>query len=489
VSDTQSTVEEPAAPGGESTPEVLAYRPFTDSGNAERFVAFAGGNHLYVEGIGWHSWDGRRFEKDESSVMRTAKRTARGTYEVGQFLKANGDAEEQFIGGSLKDHARKSESARGLRSMVTLAANEVEVRADVDELDANPWLLNVANGTIDLRTGELRPASRDDRITKVSPIVFDPKARDDVWEQTLRDIGRGHDGLSDFLQLVAGYSMSASTREDLIVLFDGPGGSRKTSFCDSVRSTIGEYGHVAPFDMFTQRKGDTRHAAEIAALRGKRLVTVEEGPKGKRFDTARLKELDGSKPVAAQHMRQEWFNFQPIAKLWFVTNYRPHVHAEDTGAWRRLLAVPFTNAIPQGQQDSTIRTYLQTSPDAHAAILSWAVQGAVEYWDTTKDGKKLVTFAPECVLLRTGEWQRDSDRVGAWIEDECILGEGWVSSTALQNSINSWWKTFVSGDFTPPSLMASLGDDLRAKGCYPQKNTNDVRGWAGIRLRNGLGSS
>jgi phage/plasmid-associated DNA primase len=91
-----------------------------------------------------------------------------------------------------------------------------------------------------------------------------------------RDIGRGHDGLSDFLQLVAGYSMSASTREDLIVLFDGPGGSRKTSFCDSVRSTIGEYGHVAPFDMFTQRKGSPRRrlARHRAPLRAREVVHV-----------------------------------------------------------------------------------------------------------------------------------------------------------------------------------------------------------------------
>jgi len=78
-------------------------------------------------------------------------------------------------------HALKSESARSLHAMVELARSEPEIRVDVAKFDGQPHLLNVQNGTIDLRAGELLPHSREDMLTKIVPVSYDPQAKCPQW--------------------------------------------------------------------------------------------------------------------------------------------------------------------------------------------------------------------------------------------------------------------------------------------------------------------
>jgi putative DNA primase/helicase len=478
----------------ESTALVDAfYRPHTDLGNAERLLDLEGEKLIYVPGPGWHEHDGKRWRRDDDgAISRAAKRAVRTTYAAAQ-AGADDDSgatqDDREIAEALATHARKSESKAALTSAIYLAQSDLRAVRALEEMDADPFLLNVANGTLDLRTGELRPASRDDLITKWSPVVYDPKATDKVWMDTLGWYGQEHGPeLIQFLQHWTGYGATGDVREDLVCLFDGPGGTGKTTFSESVSSALGDYAAVAPFDMFVQRRGDEGHPTSMAALVGARFVTAEEGPKNRNLDASKIRTLVGGTQVTARFMHKDEFTYQPQLKLTLISNYRPKVHAEDTGAWRRLAAAPFTHVLPVKARDKRIRLYLQT-PEAQQAILAWIVQGAAQWWnDYAQHGQALPI--PECVETRTQEWRRDSDRVGAWIEDECELDPAaWESSTNLQTSINEWWKTYVSDDpgWHAPSLMAGLGDELKAKSCESERATDAdrTRGWRGIRLRNG----
>ena len=183
-------------------------------------------------------------------------------------------------------------------------------------------------------------------------------------------------------------------------------------------------------------------------------------------------------------MRQDEFTYDPQMKLWLVTNYRPKVHAEDSGAWRRLRAIPFTNHTPDNQVDRNLRDYLQHDPGAQSAILAWVVSGARDWFAAGR------LDAPECVIRRTAVWRGDTDRVGAWIEDECILDpDAWTASTELQASVNEWWRVNVQDEGWPaPSLLASLGEELRGRGCEQSRQGHHrTRGWQGIGLRSGFG--
>jgi putative DNA primase/helicase len=455
--------------------------PHTDYGNAERLIAAEGENLIFVPGVGWHAWTGKRWVADEDGrVIRRAKRAIRKAHAFAKWLEEN-HPDRAAYAQELKKHARRSESAASLRAMVRLAESELDVIVRVDDLDADPYLLNVANGTIDLRTGDLLLPERGNRITKWSQVVYDPAARDTCWESVLARIDDGYDGtLAEYLRLALGYSVTGSVAEDLVHLLDGPGGTSKSTLTETVRSAVGEYAAVAPFDMFVQRKGDQSHPTDLARLVGKRLVTAEEGPKNRALDVAKVKNLTGGTKIPARFMRGDFFEYQPILKLWLVSNYRPRVHAEDTGAWRRLRALPFTNTIPEAAQDKALRDYLKTDPNAQSAVLAWLVTGARDWHATGR------LSAPECVIARTAEWRRDTDRVGGWLEDECELDpEAWTDSKTLQNSINDWWKTYVQETgWEPPSLMAGLGEELRARGCRPTRvGPNRTRGWQGIRLK------
>ena len=489
----QQTEASDEVTGSGQTAETSDAFPHTDYGNAERLVATEGGNLMYVPGPGWFAYNGKRWVQDEDGrVMRRAKRTVRKTHASGRKLveHAASIAQEQpeesaalaARGEALMRFARKSESQAGLKAMISLAQSEQKLISQVDELDANPFLLNVANGTVDLRTGDLLMPQREHKITKWSQVVYDPKARDAQWEAVLTHVGQGHDGLVDYLRLAYGYSATGSVEEDLTWLIDGPGGTVKSTLSEAVRSAVGDYGTVAPFDMFVQRKGDQAHPTDLARLVGKRLVTSEEGPKNRALDAAKVKNLSGGTMITARFMRGDFFEYNPVLKLWLVSNYRPRVHAEDTGAWRRLRAVPFTNVLPESAQNKQIRGYLKSDPAAQSAVLAWLVSGARDWYTS---GRRLQT--PECVRVRTAEWRRDTDRVGGWLEDCCELEpDAWESSKTLQESINTWWKTYVQETgWDPPSLMAGLGDELRARGCRPERRpkSGGPRGWAGIRLR------
>lgn len=473
-------------PSTDAALNLLAYAPQTDSGNADRLIAKYGDGLMYVPGPGWFAWMGKRWiADDDGRLIRRAKETARETYQLGAAMeKAAGTDEARGRAGALMAHARRMESAAAIRAMVSLAAADRSVIASVDDLDADPYLLNVANGTIDLRTGDLLAPEKGHRLTKWTQVVYDPKAQDAEWSRLLAHIDRGYDGtLVEYLRLACGYSITGSVEEDVAHLVDGPGGTGKSTFIEAIRASVGEYASTAPFDMFVQRKGDQAHPTDLARLVGIRLVTSEEGPKNRALDAAKLKLLAGGTRIPARFMRGDFFEYDPILKIWLVSNFRPRVHAEDTAAWRRLRAVPFANAIPLDDQDTSVRKHLKTNPGAQSAVLAWLVSGARDW----AAGGRLV--APECVLARTDEWRRDTDRVGGWLEDECVLDpEGWESSERLQNSINEWWKTYVQEKgWDPPSLMAGLGEELRARGCRSeQRGTNRTRGWAGIRLKNRL---
>jgi putative DNA primase/helicase len=473
------------------------YRPHTDLGNAERLLDLEGENLIYVPGPGWHQHDGNRWKRDEDgAIHRAAKRAVRRTRDLADAVldavERGEDVKQADVDSAeaLKAHARTSEKRSALQSAIDLARSDLRVVRSLDQLDADAFLLNCANGTVDLRTGELRAPSRDDLITKFSPVVYDPTAADPVWTNVLNWYAQdGGPEYIAFLQHWCGYGSTGDVREDLALLFDGPGGTGKSTFADSVSCALGDYAAVAPFSMFVARRGDEGHSTSLAALAGARFVTSEEGPKNRNLDAAKIKTLVGGTQVTARFMRQDEFTYRPQLKLTLITNYRPKVHAEDTGAWRRLRAAPFTHRLPAESRDQRLRLYLQTDPGAQQAILAWVVAGAVSWWsDYAAHGRALPI--PECVDQRTQEWRRDSDRVGAWIEDECELEPAaWESSTNLQESINEWWRTYVTDDpgWHAPSLMAGLGDELKTRGCLPERaaDAEATRGWRGIRLRNG----
>ena len=236
------------------------YHP-TDLGNAERLVALHGQDLRYCHPWGkWLVWDGKLWQEDNSAeVMRRAKETVRLMYAEAANIEDKADRE------ALINFAMRSEQSGRLAAMISLAASEEGIPILPKDLDRDPWLLNAANGTIDLRTGELRPHSRDDLITKLIPIEYDPMAKCPRWEQFLDEIMLGNKSLIYFLQRAAGMSLAGDTSEHVLFTLYGTGRNGKSTLLNTLLALMGDYGMQAAPDILMARRGD-RHPTELADL-------------------------------------------------------------------------------------------------------------------------------------------------------------------------------------------------------------------------------
>ena len=439
----------------------------TDLGNAEQLVADHGHDLRFAPGIGWFAWDGRRWKLDaDGEPIRRAKKTVRAMYARAAEVDDSSDRKKLIA------WATTSESEARLRAAVKLAETEREIIVSPDELDADPWLFNAANGTIDLRTGELREHRRDDLLTKITTVVFDADARSDLWHGFLEKITASDQELVSFLQRAVGYSLTGHTSEEVLFFAHGPTATGKSSKLEAIRAVLGDYAATADFETFLKRHGDAGIRNDVARLSGARLVVSVEVDDGKQLAEGLLKLLTGGDTVAARFLYRETFEFTPVFKLWLAANDRPKVNADDAAMWRRILQLPFVNVIPEAERDERIKIALRTDPGVQSAILAWAVRGCLEWRHRGLD-------VPDCVRDYTAEYRAEMDPLRDWLEDTCTVDpSAWESTRRLRESYEAWCDTNGERAVNPKKF----GSLLETKGHASEKRGGD-RGRRGIRVR------
>ena len=441
----------------------------TDTGNAVRFVAQHGASFRYC--YAWKSWlawpeGGPRWRRDTGDVaMRCAKETARGLYL--EAAKASDDGQRK----ALAKWAAYAESEPGLRRMLTLAQSELAITPE--QLDADPWLLNCPNGTLELRTAHLRPHRREDFLTKLTAAPYDPEARHETWDRFLEE-ALPDEGARDYAQRYAGYCLTGSTREDVFVFCRGPAGGGKSTYTESQRRTWGDYATTADFSSFLVKRPTDGPREDLARLAGARLVTSVETRDGQRLAEGLVKLLTGGDTIAARRLYEGTFEFTPTFKLLLASNFRPHANAEDEGLWRRLRELPFPTARPKREdRDDSIRATLTDPAQAGPAILAWAVDGCARW---LREG----LGEPEAVMAASLAYRRSQEPLTDFIAAFCTLGRDLaVPAQRLRDEYETWCR--AEGVKHPLSGKA-WGQALRALGCTDRRTT-DSRWWDGIDLR------
>ncbi|MGC9973861.1 MAG: phage/plasmid primase, P4 family [Gaiellaceae bacterium] len=439
----------------------------TDYGNAERIVHEHGRDLRFAPGLGWLAWDGRRWKRDaDGEAMRRTKRTIRALYALAAEIDESGER------ARVAKWATTCEAQPRLAAAVKLAETELEVIVTADDLDAERFLLNVQNGTIDLRTGKLREHRREDLLTKLADVVFVPDARSELFERFLEHATGGDPELRVFLQRAAGYSLTGDTSEEVLFFAHGPTATGKSTLIDALQGAFGEYAETADFETFLKRHGDAGIRNDIARLKAARLVVSIEVDEGKALAEGLLKLLTGGDRIAARFLYSELFEFRPAMKLWLAANQRPRVNADDDAIWRRIIQIPFLARIPKSEQDPEIKRALRDDPAEHTAVLAWAVQGALD-WQRHSLG------VPELVERYTSEYRAENDLLGDWVAD-CLTLEPIVTSSAkeLRASYESWCE--VNGE--KPIRPNLYGAMLKAKGCDQYRGHGGTRHWQGVRV-------
>jgi P4 family phage/plasmid primase-like protien len=416
-----SSGDSPPNPNGAGTAESFDRHNLTDLGNSERFVTQHGENVRYCYPRGkWLVWTGTRWEQDSSGrVTRLAKETVRSIY------REAAAAEDEDTRKALARHATKSEAEARIRAMLELGKSEVPVSPD--ELDDDPWLLNCPNGTVDLRTGDLRAHDRGDLLTKMAGAEYDLDAEAPTWEAFLERVLPSED-LRGFVRRASGYSATGDTSEQCLFINHGAGANGKSTFQEAFGEALGDYAMRTPTEMLLARRSGTI-PNDVARLKGARFVSASETEEGRRLAESLVKDLTGQDTIPARFMRAEWFDFKPSHKLWLSTNHKPEIRGTDHAMWRRIRLIPWSVVIPPTEQDRKLSEKLRVELPG---ILRWAVQGCIEW-----RGEGLQ--APNEVRRATGEYRAEMDVLGQFVKECCEEGpDKSEAAAALYKAYHLW---------------------------------------------------
>lgn len=438
--------------------------PLTDTGNAERLVQRHGQDLHYIAPWNkWLVWDGRRWRLDDTlEVHRRAKDTVRAIW-----LEA-ADTEDKARKRDIVKWATTSESAARLASMLDRARAEPGIAIRTDDLDPDPWKITVENGMLDLRTFSLEPHHREDMSTKLVPAPFDFDAECPRWEAFLDRVMNGNKEMITFLQRAVGYSLTGSTKEQCLFFLYGEGANGKSTFLEILRILLNDYATQADFTTFLEKKGDGPRN-DVARLFGARVVTSSEVGEGKRLNESLVKSLTGSDTIAARYLYAETFEFKPTFKLWLAANHRPIIRGTDPAIWRRFRLIPFTVQIPEQERDPQLLEALRAELPG---ILTWAV-GGCHQWQLHGLG------VPQEVREATDAYRRDSDTLGAFLEDACELDA--TASTPAKELYDAYAKWADEGGEFKLSQTA-FGRRLEERGIIAEKRHGGVKWRRGVRL-------
>jgi putative DNA primase/helicase len=399
---------------------------YTDLGNAHRFVARYRDSALYCEAWGrWLLWDSMRWGEDARlEVFARAADLIRSLYPLAKRIKDE-DERKAFLG-----HLIRSEAHRAVNAMVTMAKADRAIARHPDDFDNDPWLCTVKNGTLDLRSGQLRPQNPKNMITKLAPVVYDPSARCPNWLAFLDMIMLGRKSLVEFLKRAMGSSLTGITSDKAMFILYGPGGDNgKSTMVEVFEMILGNYARRTPVETFLKKR-DGSIPNDVARLKGARFVWAAENDRGVRLAESLIKEMTGGDRMAARFLHGEFFEFMPTFKIWFATNHKPTIRG-DAAIWRRLKLIPFDYTIPKGRQMKRHEVMAMFQAEL-PGILNWAVEGCLEW---QRDGLGV----PEEVVNATQEYESEQDTFSMFLEEKCVRApNARVLSLALYREYKVW---------------------------------------------------
>jgi P4 family phage/plasmid primase-like protien len=391
---------------------------------------------LWVAGLGWLAWDGRRWERRSDATVAEAIRR----YVVDRFKGAVDNA--HVVGMDDLDGWRSMMNGGRQRSVLTLARGIVERR--VDELDADPDLLNTPAGVVDLRTGEVFPHAPDFLMTKLTKGSYRPGFLHRDWARALRALPRAE---RRWLQVRIGQAVTGHTTPDgILPVCQGSGENGKSLILtDGLVPALGDYASMASAKLLQATKG-SEHSTERAELRGKRLLVAEELTEGRSIDVTALKQIQDVGQITARYIRQDNIEFTTSHSLFCTTNYVPVVNEVDHGTWRRLalLRFPYTfrktgeelESPTDRRGDDELKAKVKANATGqHDAIVTWAVEGARQWH---QEGAAALALT-DAIRADTDAWRADADRIfGGWLElwkpdrDSCVV------ATESHAHFNAW---------------------------------------------------
>lgn len=460
----------------------------TDMGNGARFARVHYESLRYIKGVGWHIWDGVKWALDE---MQRAEHMAWNVVEDirQQAADSIGDDRDRWA-----RWARDTQGAQRTNAMIKRAESDPRLAVKARDLDADPWMFTVENGTVDLRAGQLRPSRRGDLITKSANVEFDSSAACPRWQEHIDLVTSRVDGTPDpelaaFIQRWAGYTLTGLVSEQKFAFLYGGGSNGKNVIVETLIEVMGSYATVGSAKLLEPKSNE--HSTMLVDLMGHRLVFIDETPKG-RVDEARLKQLTGSSEIRARKIAQNNITFPATFKIWIAGNHKPRLTDTSEGMWRRLDLVPFDVQIPSQMR---VRDYHHVlARQEGSGILNWALSGLQGYLEVGLG-------QPTRIKESSEEYREEEDVFGQFLHDTFAMDFpcGTWTSKYPNSVIHGLYKNWCeSQGIKNVSTMRQITGDLKRAGFEkterfsiavpPYGTPMQTRGWIGPALRGELPS-
>lgn len=440
-----------------ATLKILASLPATDTGNAERLKLVYGGNIKYLpekgKGAAWVIWDGKKWSACYESRLYN---------NVSDIMELSQKA--------VLEYDTRADGKNKLYNFLVNSCNQGKIDAcirrakglfegSMTEFDNDGYLLNVQNGIIDLRTGELLPHDRERLCSKICRAEYKPELMGcpSLWTETLERVIPDKEERR-YLQKWAGYMLIGSAPEEKLLFLYGEGGSGKGTFANTLGHMLGDYAETVDIEIFLASRNDG-HAGgaaaspEIAKLAGVRVAMAAESGIGRKMNDAKVKNMTGRDDITARFLYGQPFTFSPVVKFVLQSNYLPAVHdSTDTGIRRRLVIAPFMENF-EDCRDVLLKEKLK-EPENLAAVLAWCVEGCL-LWQKEGLGKE-----PERYRRAANTFYKESDTLQQFIDDECITGE---PGSKTRVKVNEFLERYTSwlGEHVKRKTLVAL---MRRKG-------------------------
>lgn len=413
---------------GAGRPDLLFH--FSDTGLGERYSKRMRDVARYnpVTKM-WYVWNGAHWVEDTyGRALLWTKEIIKDIYvEAAEYTSET----DNDMGDALMAFAREAESMTKRTSMLKAASLEECMVVQPEHFDANPWVLVVRNGTIDLKTRMLRESRPEDLNTKYANVFYDLSAKAPKWQAHVEFLTNGDKVLAAYLQRVAGYTLTGLINEQKFFFFEGKGANGKNVFIEPLLDMMGTYGLRGSTALITG--GDEQHPTIIMQLLGKRMVFVDEAKQGKALNVERIKELTGSTKLSARGMNKDFIEFIARLKLFIAGNNHPKIVDSTDGTWRRMQRIMCRNKV---SGNDIIKDYARILFEEEASgILNWCLEGLQMHQELGG----LAT--PQSVLDSVAEYRSEEDLIGAFLEECCVVtksDDDWLSCDEAYAAYQLW---------------------------------------------------
>jgi len=415
----------------------------------------------------WLCWDGRRWALDavheaERMMQNLTRERLAAAADIGETKRR--EAEIHFWTQAMRKNR--------IEAALWAARSDPRLIVRLTDLDADPWLLNVANGTLNLKTGRLHRHDPGDRITKLALAEYRPDADLREWLRFLDRIIPKPE-VRAFLPRAVGYSLTGFATEEALFFVCGPTAGGKSTFVAAVTGALGDYAASANFETFLARRTVGGPRSDLVRLAGKRFVSSIETEEAAQLAGGVLKWISGQDRVCERTLYKAEVEFLPTFTLWLVSNFLPRAQDDDSALWRRLMLVEFPVSIPEAERDPNVKMCLRDPAIGGAAVLAWAVAGCREW---QKHGLK----PPPAVLAATRRWRAENDPLVDWLTDRATLAP--TAATPFQD-LSRDYRQWAEDAGLKPISARKLGKRLVDAGCKSTPGTGNRTVYEGIALR------